>query len=202
MVVLAGTENPGELLRIDPGIVAAAHEAAVVGLVPVPTALDRVRDALRERRAVLGPTVPWAQVGHSYRRARAVAGLIDAERIVVEPGLVEASAHLTDEVVHASPEAAEDLARRALGPLERLPEGRRARHLETLRAWLDCRGHGPRMAELLHLHPQTVRYRVARLREALDVDLDDPDARFMLELALRWRGDRDRGRAADSGRPR
>ncbi len=188
VVILAASENPGELLRIDPGIVAAAHEGAVVGLVPVPTALDRVRDALRERRAVLGPTVAWAQVGHSYRRARAVATLIDGERIAPAPGLVEASDHLADEVVFASPDAAEALARTVLGPVERLPEGRRARHLETLRAWLDSRGHGPRMAELLHLHPQTVRYRVARLRETLDVDLDDPDARFTLELALRWRG--------------
>jgi DNA-binding PucR family transcriptional regulator len=35
------------------------------------------------------------------------------------------------------------------------------------------------------VHPQTVRYRLARLRERFGADLDDPDARFELELALR-----------------
>lgn len=195
VVVLAGSENAGDLLRIDPGVVAAAHDGAVIGIVPVPTALARVREALRDEPAVLGPTVLWGKVGRSYRRAQAVAALRDGGRIGPERGLLLATDHLTDELVHANPEAADDLAARVLGPIERLPPNRRGRHLETLRAWLDCRGHGPRMAEALHLHPQTVRYRVARLRETLDVDLDDPEARFALELALRRRGHRALGRS-------
>jgi DNA-binding PucR family transcriptional regulator len=35
------------------------------------------------------------------------------------------------------------------------------------------------------VHPQTARYRRTRLRELLGDQLDDPDARFELELALR-----------------
>lgn len=194
VVVLAGSENAGALLRIDPGVVAAVHDGAVVGIVPVPTAMARVREALHDQPAVLGPTVRWAGVARSYRRARSVGALVEAGRIGPRDGrpptLVLAADHLVDEVVHADPEAAEDLAVAMLGPIERLPANRRARQLETLRAWLDHRGHGPRMAEALHLHAQTVRYRVARLREVLEVDLDDPDARFALDLALRWRGRR------------
>jgi DNA-binding PucR family transcriptional regulator len=41
------------------------------------------------------------------------------------------------------------------------------------------------VAERLHVHPQTVRYRVAQLRELFGERLDDPDARFELALALR-----------------
>ena len=41
------------------------------------------------------------------------------------------------------------------------------------------------MAAELDVHPQTVRYRVNRLRELLGTQLDDPDARFELEIALR-----------------
>jgi DNA-binding PucR family transcriptional regulator len=37
----------------------------------------------------------------------------------------------------------------------------------------------------MHVHPQTARYRIARLRELLGDQLDDPDARFELQLALR-----------------
>ncbi len=41
------------------------------------------------------------------------------------------------------------------------------------------------MAAEMNVHPQTARYRAARLRELLGDQLDDPDARFELELALR-----------------
>jgi DNA-binding PucR family transcriptional regulator len=37
----------------------------------------------------------------------------------------------------------------------------------------------------MQVHPQTARYRIARLRELLGDQLEDPDARFELELALR-----------------
>jgi DNA-binding PucR family transcriptional regulator len=37
------------------------------------------------------------------------------------------------------------------------------------------------------VHPQTVRYRIAKLRELLGDALDEPDGRFELELALRVR---------------
>jgi DNA-binding PucR family transcriptional regulator len=37
----------------------------------------------------------------------------------------------------------------------------------------------------MQVHPQTARYRIARLREVLGDQLDDPDARFELQLALR-----------------
>ncbi|MGZ4288348.1 MAG: helix-turn-helix domain-containing protein, partial [Solirubrobacteraceae bacterium] len=47
---------------------------------------------------------------------------------------------------------------------------------------------GP-VAKRLGVHPQTVRYRLARLRELFGEALDDPDERFWLELALRA-GDR------------
>jgi DNA-binding PucR family transcriptional regulator len=47
------------------------------------------------------------------------------------------------------------------------------------------RGNAAAMARALDLHPQTVRYRLARLRELLGDQLDDPDARLELELALR-----------------
>ena len=56
---------------------------------------------------------------------------------------------------------------------------------ETALAYLRHRGNSVEMAAELHIHPQTARYRVARLRELLGDQLDDPDARFELEIALR-----------------
>jgi DNA-binding PucR family transcriptional regulator len=49
------------------------------------------------------------------------------------------------------------------------------------------------VAAALGIHPQTARYRLARLRELFGADLDDPDGRFWLEVALRARaGNADR----------
>jgi DNA-binding PucR family transcriptional regulator len=35
------------------------------------------------------------------------------------------------------------------------------------------------------VHPQTVRYRLRRLRDLFGATLEDPDRRFELEIALR-----------------
>ena len=55
----------------------------------------------------------------------------------------------------------------------------------TLSAWLGNLGAIAPTADQLGVHPQTVRYRIARLRELLGEQLDDPEARFELQLALR-----------------
>lgn len=191
VVVVPGAEGPGDLLRLDPRVVAALVGGVAVGLVPAPDVLARTIAAVRDPSAVVGPEVPWDDVARSHRRAATLAGLVATGRVAAGDGPLRADDHLAHLVVHGDGEAADDLAARVLAPLDAEPAGRRDRHLETLRAWLDHRGHGPRMAAALHLHPQTVRYRMARLRETLDVDPEDPEARFALELALRRRGVRE-----------
>ena len=58
---------------------------------------------------------------------------------------------------------------------------------ETALSFVQQHGNAAAMARALDVHPQTARYRLARLRELLGDQLDDPDARFELELALRAR---------------
>ena len=72
-----------------------------------------------------------------------------------------------------------------LAPFENLTPRARRRMRETLLAYLRLQGSVAAMAESLHVHPQTVRYRLVKLRELLGEDLDDPEARFELEAALR-----------------
>ena len=54
-----------------------------------------------------------------------------------------------------------------------------------MRAWLDRPGQVQAVAAALGVHPQTVRYRLNKLRELFGERLEDPDARFELALALR-----------------
>jgi len=60
-----------------------------------------------------------------------------------------------------------------------------ATYVPTLRAYLDCFGDVPRAAERISVHPNTFRYRMRRLVELFDLDLDDSDERMVLELQLR-----------------
>ena len=63
----------------------------------------------------------------------------------------------------------------------------RERLVETLEQWLAHQRHTPTVAQALHVHPQTVRYRVGRLRELLGDGLDTPEGRYELSLALHAR---------------
>ena len=59
--------------------------------------------------------------------------------------------------------------------------------LETLAAWLEHQGEVRPAAQQLHVHTQTVRYRVAQLRELLGDRMATAEGRLELELALRAR---------------
>lgn len=77
---------------------------------------------------------------------------------------------------------------RASGPIARLAEHDLAQQsdlVETLRTWLDTMGDISAAAEILHIHPNTFRYRLRRLSEIADLDLTDPEARFAAMLQLR-----------------
>ncbi|WP_319435730.1 PucR family transcriptional regulator [Mycobacterium sp. RTGN5] len=56
---------------------------------------------------------------------------------------------------------------------------------ETLRVYLDSFGDVTAAAAALHVHPNTVRYRVRRLEQVLSTSLGDPDVRLLLSLSLR-----------------
>ncbi|HEX3318450.1 MAG TPA: helix-turn-helix domain-containing protein, partial [Solirubrobacteraceae bacterium] len=77
------------------------------------------------------------------------------------------------------------LRARRLAPLDGLPARTRDRLTETLAAWLDERGNAVAVASRLGVHPQTVRYRLAQLRDHFGDTLEDADARFELQMALR-----------------
>jgi PucR C-terminal helix-turn-helix domain/GGDEF-like domain len=71
------------------------------------------------------------------------------------------------------------------GLLDRLITHDRQRntdYLPTLRIYLDSFGDMRSAAELLHLHPNSLRYRIKRLTEIGGLDLGDPKLRLVLQL--------------------
>jgi PucR-like helix-turn-helix protein len=178
VVALTGDSPPRGL---DPDVLAGADPEGAFLLVPDPEGPGRagaLRRSLDGQAAAIGPTVAARDAHQSLRWARMALALGDG-------GVINAHDHLPDLILLAERELAQALAADRLRPLLELPEPERQRLLETLRAWLDHQRHTPGVAAELHVHPQTVRYRIAKLRELLGAALETPDGRFELQMALR-----------------
>jgi hypothetical protein len=174
--------------RLGGGAIAVAEGTLTIVWVPDPQAPGRraqLEAAVDAAPAAMGPAVAIERAPISLARARAAHALVLEGR--VDGGqVVVADEHLPALLLHGGDATlAADLAASALAPLADLKPGARTRLRATLRAWLDHPGQVTRVAGDLRVHPQTVRYRVAQLRELFGERLDDPDARFELALALR-----------------
>lgn len=173
--------------RLGPEVIGGRAGELVCALVPdaeAPGRRDQLAAALGEVPAVLGPQLPLAQGHVGFTRARDALAL--AERgLLGAGGLILVQEHLAALVLHGDPWLLHALSHRRLAPLDALAPLARERMRATLRAWLGHQGSVGAAARELHVHPQTVRYRLARLRELFGDALDDPQARFECELALR-----------------
>jgi hypothetical protein len=136
--------------------------------------------ALRGLGAYLGPAKPWTDARTSYLRA------LRARRLALPSigAVCDTEQHLTRLVVGADPAALADLRAQVLAPLVALRAPSADRLTETLREWLGHRGRRDGMAAALHVHPQTVRYRMTQLRELYGERLDDPQLLTALTIAL------------------
>jgi DNA-binding PucR family transcriptional regulator len=98
--------------------------------------------------------------------------------------VLDTESRLSELVLTADRQALADLRAAALRPLDDLKPGPRGRLEETLRSWLLHHGRRDQVAADLHVHPQTVRYRMGQVREAFGDALDDPATVLELTIAL------------------
>jgi purine catabolism regulator len=96
---------------------------------------------------------------------------------VPELGLTGLLAAVTDERLV-------DYSRRHLGPLIEHDSTRKGNLVTTLRAYLET-GEQQQAAQRLRVHPNTLRYRLDRIREITGLELEDPETRLNLAVALR-----------------
>ncbi|HEY1916295.1 MAG TPA: PucR family transcriptional regulator ligand-binding domain-containing protein [Streptosporangiaceae bacterium] len=73
---------------------------------------------------------------------------------------------------------------RLLGPLERYDRRRQAQLVPTLREFLACDGSWSACAQRLHVHVNTLRYRIRRIEELTGRELSSLDAKADFLLAL------------------
>jgi PucR C-terminal helix-turn-helix domain len=156
------------------------------------------REELVERAAAtplaLGPAGELADLPRSWalaetlRRAAAEGAVATAggrAPAVAGARLLRADDHLAELLLFEGRGLVARIAEHRLAPLAGLTEKARTRMRETALAHVRHDGNAVAMAAELHIHPQTARHRIARLRELFGDALEDPDARFELEIALR-----------------
>jgi hypothetical protein len=179
--------GPHGISLLDSDVLADLNCAQPHLLIPGPPTEARqlmLTAALAGRRLAVGLTVPLQAVADSLRWAQqaltlAESGVIDCDAITL------CEDHLVTLWLLSDPALADQIVARQLGELAQLTPRQRNRVTETLAPWLETRGTATEIANLLNVHPQTVRYRIRQFEQTFGDRLDDPEARFALELALR-----------------
>jgi PucR C-terminal helix-turn-helix domain/GGDEF-like domain len=137
--------------------------------------------------AAVGPAVPLARASASLRWARRALSLARPDPARRPDGIVHCDQQLPALVLLADAELARVLSGQALAPLRGLRPDQADRLAETLLAWLESADNAGVAASRLHVHPQTVRYRLRQITELFGDGLSDPESRFALQVALRVR---------------
>jgi hypothetical protein len=189
-VLALARESPGAIgRRLDADALVGSDADGAWLVIPDPDAPRRsagLARAVGGAMSALGPTVASRDAHRSLRWSRLTLDLVKQGALPSEAP-TRASDHLATLVLLQDDDLAQALVSAALKPLDELRTAERERLLETLSAWLAHQRRTPQIAAELHVHPQTVRYRIGKLRELLADALDTPDGRFQLELALRTR---------------
>jgi sugar diacid utilization regulator len=190
-----------EVLRPSfPGIVIATLGQETVALVPVgaSNAADvaeqlrrcaaRLESVMGKRRLAIGVSDPTAGL-------TALRGALEEARHVcrlAELRPTHASVATADEVdshvlliASVPDDVRQSFRTRLLGPLLEYDEAHHSELVPTLEAFLDCSGSWQRCSERLHVHVNTLRYRMQRIEELTGRSLSSLEDRVDLFLALR-----------------
>lgn len=173
--------------RLPSGSLAATLADRGCAIVPDPEGPGRGAELERAAKGLtlaVGPATAAEGIGASWTVSLRLLDTIEAGEIEAE-GVVHADRHLMALALSDASELLEGIGARRLAPFAELTPRARQRMEETLLAYLRNQGSVASIATELHVHQQTVRYRLAKLRELLGDDLDDPDSRFELEAVLR-----------------
>ena len=122
----------------------------------------------------MGPAGGWEKVPDSLRLAvlaASVSGRTGTVRRTRRSGRTTISPQV---ILGAEPSAIAELANRRLAAAGGAAPGQRERLAETLLSWLRHWGQRAPVAAELGIHPQTVGYRAAQLRELFGDALEDP----------------------------
>ncbi|MFC5754052.1 PucR family transcriptional regulator [Actinomadura rugatobispora] len=167
-----------DLQRPDPCLIVPDPDA--------PGREDMLARALRGTEFAIGPSVPLDDAALSLRLAVQALSLVQ-RGVVGCDRYVRCSDELSTLLLFHNEDVIQLMTRRRYGPLAALKPLQQVRLGETLLTWLVTGGKAPEMAARLHVHAQTVRYRMRQLQDLFGAEMEDADWRFEMEIILRTR---------------
>jgi hypothetical protein len=187
-LVLVGGEKPSArnvLSRLDGAVLPVRQGTLVGAIVPDPVVRrEQLRTALAGLQCAVGISMPIDTLARSVELTQLALRMRTEQVLTGDPVFVDD--HLDTIIVHRDTRLLSFLRAQVLSPLDGLPAGARDRLTDTLVSWLRHHGDRHAVAADLHVHPQTVSYRLARLRTLFGEQLEDPRERTRLLLALAW----------------
>jgi hypothetical protein len=163
------------------GVLAITEGRRIVGLVDP----DRSRGLIGQAASIgLGEPTHRAEIALALEEVRMLADLGHA---LDRQGELSPDDFLPELLLASSPRLAAKLRGRALGPLEAYADRRGTDLTETLAAFVrnDCDRR--ETATALHVHPNTVDYRLGRVEELTGLSLSRPRDLLLVTLALNQR---------------
>jgi len=172
------------------GLPHGEHIGLVVALVDAnDSSVDRLKRAVRQRAVAvgLGSTVrdPMELVSSARQAVYACQLAVSTRQRFLDFAAIGVHRLLLPGAEAGDPEFEEPIRR-----LEQAAATLRFDGWQTLASYLNTGGNLRRAAHDLLVHANTMRYRLDRIAEVIDVDLTDPEQCFRLQLAIRLRAGR------------
>src|SRR5665811_773908 len=163
--------------RLPPGTLSTVLDDTGCILFPDPDGPGQEKSLERaaiKRPLALGPTGALTDLPASWSLARMALRASETGALPAT-GFQRVDDHLADLLLFEGGALVNRIAARRLAPLDDLTPKARERMRETALAHVQHGGNAVEMAQALHLHPQTIRYRIKQLTELFGDQLDDPD---------------------------
>ncbi len=182
--------------RAFPGSASTFREGECVQVIDGAISLARVAERLRATAYLGGVVVGCSRafklvtlLGSAWRQADAAIRITgEAEPGAIIPYDSVALQHLLELATTSNVEKRASFASRELELLDQLDALDGTNYVETLAAYLNCGRNVASAAKALHMHKNSLYYRVQRIEETVGVDLSDEHTCFSLQLALALRG--------------
>ncbi|MFV2174121.1 helix-turn-helix domain-containing protein [Actinomadura sp. LOL_016] len=145
---------------------------------------DRLMAALADAcPGAVGPTVPVDRGAVSLRWARRAVALAE-EGVLPGDETVRCCDHLATLITAEARDLVEAAAPQYLRPLMEQPSPRREMLAETLLTYFNSGGNAVVTGRQLHIHPQTVRYRIRVIHEMFGGEPAAPDTKLATMITL------------------
>jgi purine catabolism regulator len=189
-----------EMRRLTPGGAVFRDGETIVLFIPEPRGRSRPARKLLEQllrhvewllqsplTACLSQPCPRLEDYATARRY--VEALLSLARKLDRTGIVESRdfGPLARLIALSDADGLRDFVQDTIGQIEQHDQANDGQLLVTIEQYLRQRGRLQATADALGIHVTTMRYRLQRITELFDIEVDDPETRVWLDLALRIR---------------